>query len=116
MTINETEPAAGFQFGVERFERGMLDLYFAAAFAADQVMMILPGDFIDEVSAADMGRVCQSVFCQEFERAVDGGFRQTRDVMAGLLKDFAGRKMPVGVMQNVQDRQTLGRHTKSART
>jgi hypothetical protein len=42
--------------------------------------MLVPRDFIDEMSAAHVGGTCQPVLREEFERAVDRGFGQTGDL------------------------------------
>jgi len=47
MTVNKAKATAGFQISEEGFEHGMFDPYFAAALAANQVMVISAGDLVD---------------------------------------------------------------------
>ncbi len=115
MAVHETETAAGFQVGVEGFERSMFDLNFYAAFTADEVMMVLFGNLINEMSAADMRGMRQSILGQELERAVDGRLGQAGEVLSGAFVDLGRRKVPARMMKYVQDGQALRRHTKAAR-
>jgi len=61
MTVNQAKAAAGFQVCEEGFEHGVFDPYFAAALAANQVMVISAGDLVNQVSAADVGRANQPI-------------------------------------------------------
>lgn len=115
MAVNETKTATGFQVGVEGCERSMFDLNFYAAFTADEMMMVLFGDLINEMSAADMSGMHQSILGQELERAVDGRLGQAGEVLSGTLIDLGRRKMPVRMVKYVQNGQALRRHAKATR-
>ncbi len=86
--------AAGFQFSIKFIQRRVIYLNFGTAFAADQMVVFLFGNLVDQMAVAYVGRVRQSILGQEFERAVDGRFGQAGDVMAGLLVYFTRREMP----------------------
>lgn len=115
MAVNEAKTAAGFQVGVELFERGVFDLDFCAALSANEVMMVLLGNLIDQTPTAHVGGMRQSILCQELERAIDGWFGQAGQVAFGALVYLRGREVTAGVMKHMQDGKTLGRHAKAAR-
>jgi len=114
MAINGAESTAGFQVSVKRFERGVLDLHFTTALTTDQVMMILLGDLVNQMPVAYVGGVRQSVFGQEFECAVDGGFCQAGKGLFSAGKYLGRGEMRALVMQDVQNCHALGRHAESA--
>ena len=116
MTIDGAESAVGFQFSVNSFKWGMVDLDLATAFAADQVMMVLLRDFVDQMSVAYVGGAGQSVLGQELERSVNGGLRQTGGNFFGTSKHLGRRKMRTFVMKNVHDSHPLRGHAESAST
>ena len=70
---------------IERLKKFVFDLLGVAAPAADQVMMVAPGDFVDHLPVTDMSRHDQALVVQEIERAIDSGLRQAGD---GLLSFF----------------------------
>src|SRR5687768_10000035 len=97
------------------FEQSMFNFYLTATDPANDMMMIVARDLIGEVTVAGMRWTCQPVPCQEFQRTIDSGFCQPRKIPLGLFIDLAGRKMRPGMMEHVQDRHALGRHSESAR-
>jgi hypothetical protein len=94
----------------------VIDLHFRATLTADQVVVVMLGNLIDQVPAAHVGGADQAILSQEFQRAIYGRFCQTGDILAGALIDFGRGYMPVRVVQDVQDCHPLGGHTKAART
>lgn len=114
MTVNGTEPTAGFQVRVKFFERGMFDLHFGVAFAADQVMVVLLRNFVDQVTAAHVGGARQPVIGEKLQGAVHGGFCQAGQGRLYAGKDFDRGEMCALVVQDMDDRHALGRHPKSA--
>ena len=115
MAVNETESAAGFQFDVTFLQWRMVNLNFTATLAADHVMVSLASNLVDQVSTAHVSRASQSVFGQEFERAVDGSLRQTGEVFFNAGKYLDRGEMRALVVEHMQNRHPLGCHTKSAR-
>jgi len=61
-----------------------------------------------------MGWTCQSVPREEFQRAIDSWFRQPRKIPLGFFKDLSRGKMRPGMVEHMQDRHPLGRHSESA--
>jgi len=57
MAIDEAEPTDGFQFVVNFFQPRVINLNLAAAFTADQVVVVLPGNFVHQMPAADVSGV-----------------------------------------------------------
>ena len=88
MTVDETKAADRFQLSKNFFQRGMLDLDFAATLTTDQVMVILLGNLVDQMPATRVSGTNQSVFSQELECAVDRWFGQAGDLVTGKFVYF----------------------------
>jgi len=93
----------------------MFDFYFTATDPANDMMVVIARDLIRQVATPGMSWTCQPVSRQEFERTIDSWFRQPRKIPLGLFIDLGRRKMRSGVMEHMQDRHPLGRHSESAR-
>jgi hypothetical protein len=78
------------------------------------MMMIIARDLIGQVTGAGMRWTCQPVPRQEFQRAIDGWFRQPRKILLGFSKDLSRGKMRPGMVEHMQDRHPLGCHSESA--
>jgi len=96
------------------FEQSMFNFYLTATDPANDMMMIIARDLIGQVAVAGMGWTCQPVSRQEFQCTIDSGFRQPRKIPLCLFIDFGGGKMRPGMMEHMQDRHALGRHSESA--
>jgi len=92
----------------------MFHFELASAFAADNVVMILPRNLIGKMSTTGMGRPRQSVLGEKFQRAIDRRFGNTRQFPPRLFVDFSGGKVRASVLEHMQDGHPLGRHSKSA--
>lgn len=93
----------------------MFNFYLATTNPANDVMVVVACDLIGQVAVAGMGWTRQPVSRQEFERTVDSWFRQPRKIPLRLFIDLDRRKMRPGVMEHMQDRHPLGRHSESTR-
>lgn len=78
MTVDEMIAREGFQFVIYAYQSFVIDLNFCTTLAADQVMVVLPGDLVDQVTAAHVCGINQAILCQEIQGAVHRGFRQAR--------------------------------------
>lgn len=72
---------------VERPKQGMIDLPCFAASPADQVVMIMPGDFVYQLPAADVRRKHQSLLSQETKGTVNRGLRHSGKQLARPVED-----------------------------
>src|SRR5688500_7680617 len=97
------------------FEQSMFNFYLAATDPANDMMMVVARDLIGEVTVAGMRWTRQPVSRQEFQRTIDSGFCQPRKIPLRLFIDLGRRKMRPCMLQHMQDRHTLGRHSESAR-
>lgn len=88
----------------------MFDPYFSVAIAADQVVVVRLGDFVNEMPVAPVRRAHQTDLRQEFKRAIDGGFCQAGQTSFGSVKYFNRGKVHSRMMKHVQDRKPLGCH------
>ena len=114
MAVDKTISARFLQptnYAIQRFG---LDLKACSARLADQMMMISSGDLINKLSIIHLGRNCQPVLFQKFQRAIDGRFRQAGRVAVRFLIDFGRRKMRTGMMKHMQDRHPLWSHAEAA--
>jgi hypothetical protein len=93
-------------------ERIWFKVQLRAAIPANQVMVIVSGQLIGQVTTANLGGVDNPVPGQEFQRAVDGWFGHT-----GLVNTFVNlrRGEMAAIVQGLQDGKTLGGHAISAR-
>lgn len=92
----------------KRGELFVIDLHGVSAAPADQVMMVVPGGFVNEVPITDVGDQGQMVLHQELERAVHCGLCQPGEAMYGALVNRCGRHVPPIFLQDLQDCQSLG--------
>jgi len=99
---------------IKTFEQSVLDFYFTATNPANNVVMVIARDLIGPVAAAGLRWTRKPVSCQEFQRTINRRFCEARKVLFGLSVDFGRGKMCPGMMENVQDRHPLGRHSESA--
>ena len=76
MTINTQVTTGRFQFSVKLLKQRMLHLHLIAAESANEVMMIVPGNLIHQVTITFLRRTRQPILGEELERAVDGRFCQ----------------------------------------
>jgi len=73
MAVNGAVSAGGFQLGKQSFQRGVFNLNFGVALAADQVMMIVVlCQFVDHFPVSHMRGKQEFFFCQFLQRSVDG--------------------------------------------
>lgn len=114
MTINTHITAFRFQFAVEVLKQPVPHLDLAAADPANEMVMILPGNFIGQMTAGGPGGTCQAVFRKKLERAVNGWFGESGQIMFCLLIDLTRGKMFPCMTEHMQDRQALRRHPESA--
>lgn len=88
---------------IEVLKRGMPDLHRRAALTADQMMVMLFGQLIDDPSSAHVCRK-QDAFSREvFQGPVDRRLGQPWEFFARLFVHLHRRKMPMRVMQHMQD-------------
>lgn len=97
MTINTQISARRFQFAVKTFQQGMLDLDFATTDAANNVVVIVTGDLVTQMSIAGLRGAHKTVLRQEFERTIHGRLGETWQLLFCLPVDFARGKMRAGV-------------------
>jgi len=115
MAIDITEATAGFQFCEYFFQWCVVDLNLATTIATDQmVVVVLPGNLIDEMATAYVGGMGKPIFGQELERAIDGGLCQPGGGRFCARKYLGWRKMRAFMMQHMQNRHPLRRHAESA--
>ena len=70
----------------------MIDVYFAAALAANQVMVFIPGDLVDQMPAADMSAADQPANISVGERWVPAWCRTCRMVIRwGVIRNPRAR-------------------------
>ena len=79
----------------------MLYLYFLTANAANNMMMIITGNFIREPAMTGMSRVRQPVLCQKLKGPVNGRFRESGQIPFRLFVDFTGGKVRPCMTENV---------------
>lgn len=115
MTINTHVSTGRFQFAVQVFEDSMCHFELIATDPANDVMMVVSGNLIHEVTIPCLQGARQTILCQKFKRAINCRFRKTRQFLFCLPVDFARRKMRSRMPERMQDRQALGRHSKAAR-
>ena len=104
---------ASLELLVERLEQVVVDLTGAAAVAADQVVVVAPGDLINELTIPDMRGQHQALLGQEAQCAVDGRISQARQRCGGLLADGDWGQVGACLGEDIQDRHALGRHPKT---
>ncbi len=92
-------------------ERIRFQVQVRAADPANQVVVIMPGQLIGQVTTSDLGGMDNAVPGQEIQRSINGGLCHTDRVDA--LINLSGRKVPA-LMQGLQNGQTLGRHAIAA--
>jgi len=78
-----------------------------AALAADQVVMLMSGTLIGHTTPTYVGGKHQTLPGQELQRAIDGGFGQPGDLLAGTAVDFHRRQVTFSLIQNVEDSHAL---------
>jgi hypothetical protein len=87
------------------------EVQLRAAGPANQVVVIVPGQFIGQVAASNLGGIDNTVPGQKLQSAVDGGFSHTG--LVDVFVDLCRGKMPTS-MQGLQNGETLGSHAVSA--
>src|SRR6266496_9702 len=92
----------------------MFHFDFTATDAADHMMMIIFCDLISDVTAPGLRGTNQSVFGEEIQCTIYSRFGKTWQFAPRLLIDFTWRKMRPCVMEDMQNRHSLRRHSKSA--
>ena len=75
MAIGQFVTAGGFEFLIESLQQVVFHFQFSPALAADEVMVRVLSDLIDEMSIALVGSMSKPVPGEEVEGAVNGGFR-----------------------------------------
>lgn len=73
---------------VQRPKQGVIDLPCFAASPADQVVMIMPGDFVYQLPATDVRRKHQPLLGQKTEGPVNRGLRHSGKQLARTVEDF----------------------------
>ena len=76
-------------------------------------MMVFLGQFVDQFAASHMRGQCKTILRQEFQRTVDGGFRQSGLVAARPLEDFGGREMSARVRAGCAESPSAGESCES---
>jgi hypothetical protein len=104
---------AGLELLVKRLEQVVADLTGAAATAADQVVVVAPGDLIHELTIPDMRGQHQALLGQEAQCAVDGRIGQAGQRCGGFLADGDWGQVGACLREDIQDRHALGRHPKT---
>src|SRR5688572_7369353 len=93
----------------------MFNFNFTAASPANDMVMVISRYLVRQTAITSLSGVRQAVSRQEFQRTIDSWFRQPRKIPLGLFIDLGRRKMRPGVMEHMQDRHALRRHSESAR-
>ena len=101
---------------IQVLKRGMPDFDRRAALAADQMMMVLFGQLIHDPPPAHVCRKQDAFFREVFQRTVDRRLRQPWELFARLFVHLHRRKMPVRVMQHMQNGIALRRDAQSTGT
>lgn len=115
MAVDVSKAIRSLQLCIDLLKWCVVNLYFLTAFTADQMVVILFGDLVDQVPAAHVGGARQPVFCQEFQGAVDGRLGQSGQRLAGSLVDLGRWQVSIRMVKDVQDGHALGSHAKTAR-
>jgi hypothetical protein len=108
------KPLAFLQNLVKVFEQGVFHFDLIATGAADDVVMIPPGDLIGKVSIAGMGWLDQAILDQELQRPVHGRLRDAGQLAARPPVDLPRREVCTRMMKHMQDRHPLGCHSEAA--
>lgn len=85
----------------------MIDFDRLPASPADQVIVVVFGDLVNQLPRADVGSQDKILLGQEDQRPVDGGFREAGHHLAGALENFGWREVFSRLAKDVQDRQAL---------
>jgi hypothetical protein len=101
-----------FNLGNCRAERLGFKVHLRAASPANQVVVVVTGQFIGQVTSASLGGMDNAVPDQEFQRSVDGGLRHA--ARPDALIDLTRRKVSTRV-QGLHYGKALGGHTIAAR-
>jgi hypothetical protein len=104
----------GAELLVKRFQELMIYLLRCAACPANQVMVIVTGDFIHQLPIANMGCQDKALFRQKAESAIHRRFGHGGQNALSLPEDFLRREMTAGVLQDLQDEQPLRGHAKAS--
>lgn len=115
MTRIEFVPGGRSKLAVQFRQRRVIHGNGRAAVLADQVMVVLFGQFIDQLAVAHVRRQREAVLCQELERAIHGRFGETGLGAPRLFVDLGRREVSAVIAQRVQDRHPLGSDAKAAR-
>ena len=97
-----------FNIMIDTRELGVIHFHLFPAILTDDMVMIVIGDFIDQLAAADMRRQGKAVLLEEFQRAINGGFGQPRQGKARQRIHLGGGQVFSGVLQDLQHDQPLG--------
>ncbi len=90
-----------FELGKQGGELRVVNLNRVAAFPANQVMVVAPGGFINEMPVADMRDQYQALVGQEIQRAVNGGFGEPRQALDGALINGDWAEVPAIFFKNL---------------
>src|SRR5512140_106526 len=76
MIVEEPVAARSLQLRIRAFHDRMVQLDLASALPADQVMMPVARDLVDQMALVQADRPCEAVLCQETESPVYRCLRQ----------------------------------------
>lgn len=109
MSAVDLEAGLSLKLLEEGSELFVLNLHGVPAAPADQVMVVAPGGFINVTPITNVGDQGQLVLNQELEGTVHRGLGQTGESLYSTLINGGRRHMTTIFLQDVQNRQPLGR-------
>ena len=92
----------------------MLHFDLVPAHAANEVMMVRPGQFIPQMTVARLREPREAVLRQKSQRPIHGRLGQPREIFFRRLVYFAGGEVFAGMAQYMQDRHPLWSDAKTA--
>lgn len=113
--MNRVDPEAGpiLQAVKEGNQLCVVNVLHLPADPADQVVVVVPGDLVDQLPVTDVRHQDQALLGQKVKRPVDGGLGQPRELAVDLLEDFARGEMFLSFDKHAQDGQALGGQAKA---
>src|SRR6266516_2347753 len=93
----------------------MFNLDLITADSANNMMMIGSSNFVNQMPTAGISRPRQTVLREKLESTINSRFSKPGQIPFCLFIDLAWGKMPPCMAKGMQDRHTLGCHSKSRR-
>src|SRR6266536_6576057 len=93
----------------------MFNLDLITADSANNMMMIGSSNFVNQMPTAGISRPRQTVVREKFESTINGRFGKSGQILSCLSIDFTRGKVYPGMTKDMQNRHTLGCHSKSRR-